>query len=406
MQNLIPFSKSFHPVSDSRYQHAAAIECGNNVAIMQQLKGRKKLVKLIIQAKKNFSTAALFLTLATAAVSGSAFAKAPKCTFLANAPDQHRVVRGDTLWDVSGKFLQHPWCWPQVWDMNREQIKNPHWIYPGQIVYFDRVNGRLGLGKPGANGGMPTVQLSPRVRSSDSGNDAIATVSLDDIKPFLSKPLIIEENELQNAPRIVATQEGRVYLAQGDKAYVRGDLQGHTSFDVFRPGKALKDPATEKILGYEAIYLGAMKLQQQSKSVREPDTMVLLDVKQEMGVGDRLVAQHPTPFINFVPHAPEQLVAAQIMSIYGGVTNAGQGQIVSINHGTKNGIDVGTVLELYRLGRLTIDPTAAGDDKTIKLPDEKYGTLLVFRVFKNISYGLIMQVQDAVQVGDIAKSPE
>lgn len=363
------------------------------------------MVKLIIQARKNFSTAALFLTFAAATVSGSAFAKAPKCTFLANAPDQHRVVRGDTLWDISGKFLQHPWCWPQVWDMNREQIHNPHWIYPGQIVYFDRAAGRLRLGKPGDSGGMPTVQLSPRIRSSEN-NDAIATVSLDEIKPFLSKPLIVEEDELSNAPRIVATQEGRVYLAQGDKAYVRGDLQGHTSFDVFRPGKALKDPTTEQILGYEAVYLGAMKLQQLGKSAQEPHTMVLLDNKQEMGVGDRLVAQQPTPFINYVPHAPEQLVLAQIMSIYGGVTNAGQGQIVSINRGTENGLDVGSVLELYRLGKLTTDPTTTGDDKTIKLPDEKYGTLLVFRVFKHISYGLIMQVQDSVQVGDIARSPE
>lgn len=339
-------------------------------------------------------------------MSGSAFAKAPHCAFLANAPDQHRVVRGDTLWDISGTFLQHPWCWPQVWDMNREQIHNPHWIYPGQIVYFDRVNGRLRLGKPDGSGGIPTVQLSPRIRSTDSGNDAIATVSLDDIKPFLSKPLIVEEDELQNAPRIVATQEGRVYLARGDKAYVRGDLQGHTSFDVFRPGKALKDPATEKILGYEAIYLGAMKLQQLSKSEREPNTMVLLDVKQEMGVGDRLVAQQPTPFINYVPHAPEQLVVAQIMSIYGGVTNAGQGQIVSINRGTEQGLDIGSVLELSRLGEIMNDPTATSGNKTIKLPDEKYGTLLVFRVFKHISYGLIMQVRDSVQVGDIASSPE
>lgn len=373
------------------------------------------MVKLTGQTMKNFSTTALFLAFTAVVVPATAFAQTSsasasreaRCAFLPNAPDQHRVVRGDTLWDISGKFLQHPWCWPQVWGMNREQIRNPHWIYPGQIVYFDRVAGRLRLGQPnGDNSGVPTVHLSPRVRSTEAESDAISAVSLGAIKPFLSKPLIVEENELKDAPRIVATQEGRVYLAAGDKAYVRGDLKGRTTFEAFRPGKPLKDPATQQIIGYEAVYLGTLKLQRPSTSEMEPNTFTVLDAKEEMGVGDRLIAQEPTPFINYAPHAPEKEIAAQIVSVYGGVTQAGQNQIVSINRGAKDSVDVGTVLELYRLGAMVPDRTEGNGKGLIKLPDEKYGTLFVFRVFNNLSYGLIMQVQDSVQIGDVARSPE
>lgn len=374
-----------------------------------------QLVKLTGQTMKNFSTAALFLALASVVLPATTFAAAPaktvagnaRCAFLPNAPDQHVVVRGDTLWGISGKFLQHPWCWPQVWDMNREQIRNPHWIYPGQTVYFDRVAGKLRLGKgAGDNSGVPTVRLSPQVRSTEAGSNAIATIPLSAIEQFLTKPLIVGETELNSAPRIVATQEGHVFLASGDKAYVRGDLNGRTEFEAFRPGKPLTDPASKKIIGYEAVYLGTLKLQRLSKLDNEPHTMIVTNAKEEMGVRDRLLPVEPAPFINYVPHAPEQAVHAQIVSVYGGVSQAGQNQIVSINRGSKDGVDIGAVLELQRLGKLVPDRTEGNGRGLIKLPDEAYGNLLVFRVFDNISYGLVMQVTDTVQVADVAKSPE
>jgi len=341
-----------------------------------------------------------------AQTASAAPAKPAGCAFRDNAPDQHVVVRGDTLWDISGTFLKHPWCWPQVWDMNREQIHNPHWIYPGQIVYFDRATGRLRLGTPdGDDGGIPTVKLSPHVRSTPLSADAIPSIPQSVIEPFLSRPLIVEEDELNTTPRIVATQENHVYLSTGDKAYVRGDLKGHELFDVFRPGKPLHDPATGKVIGYEAAYLGTLKLAQASTAPDEPDTFTVVSSKEEMGVGDRLLPQEPTPLINYVPHVPEKPVDGQIVAIYGGVTQAGQNAIVSVNRGSADGVDVGTVLELYRLGRMVQDPTVK-DKEIIKLPDEKYGTLFVFRVFKHISYGLIMEVRDSAEVGDIARSPQ
>ena len=356
---------------------------------------------------KKFSTAVASFAFAVSALSlvpETASAAAARCEFLANAPDSHLVVRGDTLWGISGKFLQHPWCWPQVWDMNREQIRNPHWIYPGQVVYFDRVNGRLRLGSPSGSG-SGTVRISPQVRIQGLGHDAIPAIAASDIEPFLSQPLIIEENDLQGTPRIVAAQEGHVFLGKNDKAYVRGDLKGDTAFQVFRPGTPLKDPETKKVIGYEAVFLGTVKLDKADPTGASAHVFNVVTTKQEMGVGDRLMAVPPTPIMNYVPHPPEQQTDARIVSIYGGVANAGQNQIVTVNRGKKDGIDVGTVLQLYRFGETIVDRTEGKKEK-IKLPDTEYGSLFIFRVFNSISYGLVMQVRDSVQVGDVAKSPE
>lgn len=357
---------------------------------------------------EKFSTIALKLTaapvFAALALLAGSNVQAASCEFLPNAPDQHAVVRGDTLWDISGKFLQHPWCWPQVWGLNRDQIRDPHWIYPGQVVYFDRAAGRLRLGSRTALGGSPNVRLLPGVRTEGLGVDAVPAIAASMIEPFLSQPLVIEEQQLNDAPRIVATQEGRVFLGKNDKAYVRGDLQGGTSFQAFRPGKPLTDPETGAIIGYEAAYLGTLKLQRAAGAENEAHTFAVVASKEEMGAGDRLLPVPPTPVMNYMPHPPEHPIAARIVSIYGGVTHAGQNQVVAINRGKNDGIDIGTVLELSRFGQLINDPTDKG--RTIKLPDEQYGSLFVFRIFDRIAYGLIMQVTDSVQVGDVARSPE
>jgi hypothetical protein len=363
---------------------------------------------------KKFSTIALSLifplTLSMTAVgqetSNTALpALSSKCQFLPNAPDKHIVVKGDTLWGISGQFLQNPWCWPEVWGMNKEEIRNPHWIYPKQIVYFDRVNGRLRLANPLDGSATGITKLTPQIRSTgNEGINAIPAIPNNLIEPYLSQPLIIEKEEFATAPRIVAAQEGRVYMGKGDKVYVRGDLKNGTSFQVFRPGVALKDPDTREVVGYEAVYIGSVKLERTAKTSDGVDTFTVVSSKEEMGIGDRLVPIPPTPIINYVPHSPEQEVKARVIAVYGGVSVAGQNNIVSINRGSTTGIDVGTVLELGRYGKVIPDKT--NDKKPIRLPDEMYGQLFVFRVFKNISYGLVMQVTDVVNVGDIVRAPE
>jgi len=359
---------------------------------------------------KNFSTVgARFVIAALFAGGVTVGAQAATCDFLPNAPDQHLVVKGDTLWGISGKFLQHPWCWSQVWNLNRAQIANPHWIYPGQIVYFNRRTGRLGLSPDdGSDNGV--TRLSPQERSEDMERDAVPSIPSSVIEPFLTQPLVIEADRLARAPRIVSAGDSHVFLGVKDKAYVRGALDGGSVFQVFRPGKPLTDPDTKKVLGYEAFFLGTMKLVVAAKPGSDVATFEVLSSKEEMGVGDQLVPLPPTPIINYAPHPPAQLTTARVMSIYGGVSYAGQNQIVTINRGALDGLDIGAVLQLYHFGATVPDPTAKtgwfGNAPTIKLPDEQFGELFVFRVFQHISYGLIMQADRPLEVGDVAKSPE
>ena len=364
---------------------------------------------------KNFSTVGTrFAVAALLACAVAGPVQAATCEFRPNAPDQHLVVRGDTLWDISGKFLEHPWCWPQVWGMNRDQIRNPHWIYPGQVVYFDRANRRLTLTRPGsgdADGLSGTTRLSPQIRTEGLGLEAVQSIPSSVIEPFLSMPLIVEENELNNAPRIAALADDRVYLGKDERFYVRGALKGGSAFQVFRPGNALTDPDTGRVIAYEAVYLGSATLQAEAKPGVDVHTFTVSSSKQEMGVGDRLTPAPPTAIRNYVPHQPDRQIGARVLSIYSGVTYAGQNQVVSVNRGSLDGLDVGAVLQLYHFGKTVADPGGnkglMGLGKTmIKLPDEQIGTLFIFRVFKHVSYGLIMQVTQPVEVGDVAKSPE
>jgi nucleoid-associated protein YgaU len=361
---------------------------------------------------KKFSTAGLLFALACTAASAAAAPAdaAPasgNCQFLASAPDQHQVVRGDTLWGISGRFLQHPWCWPQVWGLNREQIANPHWIYPGQVVYFDRASGRLRLGRgAGANddGGVPTVRLSPQTRIEGMGNDAIPAIPASAIEPFLTQPLLIEESTLAGAPRVIRGGEGHVNVGKGDTVYVRGDLNGATVFQVYQPSQPLRDPDTGAILGYEAAYLGIVKLTRAARADNEAHSFVVTTSVREIGPDAQLVPLPPAPIVNYVPHLPQREVGGRIMSVYGGVSNAGQNDVVTVNRGREQGLDTGSVLELYHYGRTVLD-RAAGN-QPVKLPDERYGAVFVFRTFNNVSYGLVMQVTDPVKVGDVARSPE
>lgn len=364
---------------------------------------------------KKFSTIALLLAFsfpafhATQALADEV--KLPKqsgkCSFLPDAPDRHTVVKGDTLWDISGRFLQNPWCWPEVWGMNREEIRNPHWIYPGQIVYFDRVNNRLMLGNPLSSNGDGTARdgkISPQIRTGGISSDAIPSIPASLIEPFLLQPLIVGKDELATAPRIVAAQEGHVNIGKDDKAYVRGDLGDNKLFQVFRPGQALKDPETKAVIGYEAVYVGELKLIRTKQTPDGVDTFVVTSSKEEIGIGDRLRPAPATPIRNYVPHAPERAVNGRVVSIYGGVAQAGQYQVISINRGSRDGLELGNVLKLSHTGKLIKDVTEK--KSIIRLPDEEYGTLFVFRIFENISYGLIMRVTEPVAVGDSVISPE
>lgn len=297
--------------------------------------------------------------------------------------------------------------------MNREQIANPHLIYPGQVLFLVKSNGRARLqlarnvGKAG-----DTVRLSPRVRSSALDAGAIGSVSQKLIEPFLSEAIVLDEDSLAAAPRIVAAQESRVYLSKGELAYARGDFSQATDWRIFRTAKPLRDPVTNEVLGYEARYVGTAELIRQGETRQladgkeeiVPATLRLKDIRVEAGAGDRLSPVPQRNFPNYVPHAPAQPIKGQIIALYGDALYAGQNQIVSLNKGQQDGLEAGHVLALWRDGRRATDRTSENRDE-IKLPDERNGVLFVFRVYSRVSYALLVTVQDVVSPGDRFSEP-
>jgi nucleoid-associated protein YgaU len=353
----------------------------------------------------------------------------PLSELAANAPDNYTVVRGDTLWAISGIFLKSPWRWPELWGMNLSDIKNPHLIYPGQKLYLEKKDGRATLRMtPSVADDAPTdtVRLSPRTRYEPLVSSAIPTLKSHLIEPFLAEPIIVDENGLKLAPRIVAAQDDRVLLTRGDRAYARG--QGNAAlidepdklqkaYRVFRNATPLKDPVTDEVLGYEAQYIGKALLvrsestQQSSGKDGKPRTDIVpatIDIvlaKEEMRVGDRLLPEPAQQLLNYVPHAPLSKVDARIVSVYGSaVVNAAQNQVVVINLGARDGIENGDVMAILKAGARLIDKT----DETrpeLKLPDERNGLLMVFRTFDKLSYGLVLDITDGVKVGDRLVNP-
>ncbi|HET9821801.1 MAG TPA: LysM peptidoglycan-binding domain-containing protein [Burkholderiaceae bacterium] len=329
-----------------------------------------------------------------------------------NAPDSYTVKRGDTLWDISKLYLKSPWRWPQLWGMNLEQIRNPHLIYPGQMLVLDKSGGRarLRVAQPGE--GTTTDKLSPRVRSEPAGDTAIASIPLSLIGPFLTDGTVLSSNELDAAPRVVAAPEGRVLMGKGDRAYVRGELGGVRDWRIFRQAVPLRDPTTQQILGYEARFVGNAAFVREGgtaaadgqPSLPVPATFELQTLKEEVGVGDRLAPIPASDYANFVPHAPAKPLAGQVVQVYGDGLIAGQHQVVSINRGNADGLERGHVLAVLRDGMRAVDTTGSRPEP-IKLPDERHGLMMVFRVFDRVSYALVLQVQQPVQAGDRFAQP-
>ena len=324
-------------------------------------------------------------------------APATNDVFVASAPDSYTVVKGDTLWGIAGRFLKQPWRWPEIWQKNRDQIRNPHWIYPGQTIILDRATGTMRLG--GGASGNGTVKLSPQVRV-ESGREAIPSIPPEAIEPYLTQPLVIESAEMLEAPRIVASKE-RVVLGAGDIAYVAGITDPSINvYQLFRPGRPLKDPDTGAVIAYQADYLGTARVTRPGS----PATITITSSKMEINAGDRLVAASKPVVINYMPHAPAGPISGRVISTYSGVAFAGANMVVAVNRGAQEGLEVGTVLAIKTFGRTLVDKTN-GTRETITLPEERKGLLFIFRVFNHIAYGLITSTTDAVEVGDTVTQP-
>jgi LysM repeat protein len=342
-----------------------------------------------------------------------------------NAPDSYTVVRGDTLWAISGKFLKSPWRWPELWGMNMDLVRNPHLIYPGQTLYLEKIDGmaRLRMGRPGTAEAVGTVRVSPRTRISGVNDGAIPALPPHIIEPFLNEAIIVEDASiLENAPRIVGTTEEKVLLTQGDRAYARGRVAPLVeqeprvdSYRIFRNAVPLRDPVSGRVLGYEAKYLGAAELVRSEGlepvsanggSAVVPATIDIKRAKEEMRIGDRLLPAPPRVLDTYVPRAPAGPVEASIISVYGdAVSLVGQSSVVALNAGAAEGMETGYVLAILKSGLVVQDRSLPGDFTRMKLPDERAGLLMVFRTFEHLSYALVLEVNQAVTLGDRVTSP-
>ncbi len=372
------------------------------------------------------------------------------------APDNYTVKSGDTLWAISSLFLKSAWRWPELWGMNMAEIRNPHRIFPGQQLFLDKSNGRATLRSRQNAEAAPTevVKVSPRTRFESLADTAIPTLKSNLIEPFLAEPMIVDEKTFAQAPRIVATQEGRVLLSKGDRAYARSQIAGDlsmargvsTQYRVFRNATPLKDPGTGAILAYEAQYVGGAELVRPestttivdkegktwwdtvSQKVSDiaalkfsptasdsgsktstqitPATIDIIRSKEEMRTGDRLIPEPAREFTSYQPRAPEKRIeGARIVSVYGSaVANAAQNTVVVISRGASHGLESGHVLAILKDGEAVVDRTDP-TKPTIKLPDERNGLLMVFRTFENVSYALVLTITDGVKVGDHLVNP-
>ncbi len=298
--------------------------------------------------------------------------------------------------------------------MNLDQIRNPHLIYPGQVLLLEKSGDRARLRVAQSGSGAPdnTVKLSPRVRSNLLDNGAIGSIPLHLIGPFLTEAVIFNDDELNRAPRIVAAQEGYVAMSQGQLAYVVGDLGKGSGYRLFREPQPLYDFDTKELLGYEARYVGTAEFVRPGKELVEangkpvvvPSTVSIKSVRMEVNVGDRLAPLPTRDLDAYAPHHPSVPMAGRVLSIYGDALSAGQNQIVALNRGARDGVERGHVLALWRQGQRQTT-SLDGRNTVLQLPNEPNGLLFVFSVFERASYALILSVNVPVFPGDSFTQP-
>jgi len=335
-------------------------------------------------------------------------------------PDRYTVQRGDTLWGIAGKFLKDPWRWPEIWRMNREEVRNPHLIYPGDVIVLDRVNGqwRLSLERP-------LTRLSPTVRSSPIDPEAVPSIPAGEIDAYLTRPIITGPGGLQGAAEIVAARDARAIRGEGDVIYVAGmDPAGGELWNIYRRGRTFTSPDGKEVLGIEQRFLGTAKVERFAdvatvalvNAIQENvATVRIVNAKEEIINGDRLVPAPRGTLMSYAPHPPTRPIQAEIIATDRDAIEAGRGWIVTLDKGSSDGLDVGTVLAVYRVVPLIPDPRSVErpidqpnlflPDRYIKVPDERIGLVFVFRVFERVSYALVLNTTDPVVVGNYTRNP-
>ena len=318
-------------------------------------------------------------------------------------PDSYRVMEGDTLWDISGKFLENPWMWPEIWQVN-PQIDNPHLIYPGDVVSLVYMDGRPRLnverGQQTVKLAPGTEKLSPRIRYEQVAA-AIPAIPLDAINSFLTGSRIVMPDEYDRAPYVLAGEDGRLVTGAGDFLYARGQINPEVPvYGIYRKGKSFRDPKTGEFLGYQALDVGSVKVAAINDDIA---TMDITRTSQEIRIEDRLLPNADRAVEStFYPKAPDQDVEGVIMTVEGGVTQVGRMNVVAINKGTRDSLKAGDVLAIHKDGKIVKDRVTG---RPVKLPDERAGLLMVFRVFDKMSFGIVLDATRPLAINDKVSNP-
>lgn len=308
------------------------------------------------------------------------------------APDRYIVVPGDTLWSIAGKFLKDPYRWGELWRMNQDDLRNPHRIYPGQVVVLDKSNATPHLT-------LETIKMQPH-QYVEPLKKEISSIPPQAIEPFLTEPLVLDQNVLDPAARIIAIQDGRVIAGAGDRVFVTNVKQVVRDWQVFRAGKPMVDPDSNEVLGHEAIYLGRAQLTREG----DPAEFQLRASTQEIDIGDHLLPAPHSDVISYIPRAPEKQILGRIIGVKGGVNYAGRNSVVAINRGKADGVELGHVFAAELAGK-AVENRFKGEKQTFQLPDQKNGLIFVFRVFNRVSYALVMNSTKPVSLGDSIRTP-
>ncbi|MEJ2425295.1 MAG: LysM peptidoglycan-binding domain-containing protein [Candidatus Thiodiazotropha sp.] len=309
-------------------------------------------------------------------------------------PERYTVVKGDTLWDISAMFLRDPWLWPEIWYVN-PQVENPHLIYPGDELVLTYLDGRPILRVNRKN------KLSPRIRATPL-DQAIPTIPIDAIEPFLTRPYVVDEHELDSAPYIIHFLDDHIVGGGGISYYARSIMDDdYKHYAIVRPGKPYKDPDTNEILGYEAQYIGASEL----RRTGDPAKLFINSSEMEALIGDRLIhTEEEEPLIDFQPKVPDGDIEGRIIAVLNGVSQIGQYNVVVLNKGANVGLEPGHVLEILQGGNEVRD-IIKGRGETVTLPLEKAGMLMVFRTFEKVSFALVMDATKPLHVLDWVRPP-
>jgi hypothetical protein len=309
-------------------------------------------------------------------------------------PNEYVVQVGDTLWDIAATFLKDPWFWPEIWYVNPD-IENPHLIYPGDVLGLVYIDGQTRV----TNVRASTYRMSPQARVTPL-SEAVASIPFESVASFLSSGVILEKSQADALPYLLETRGDHLIASAGNEVYVRGITNDapSTRYNVIYVGKPLVDPDDNRLIGYHGKMIGEGSL----RRTGDPATVALTSSSQEAKMGDRFLPASVDVPLNFFPRAPSGDIDGRIIFVDGGVTQIGQYQVVVMNRGSSNGLSVGDVLAVFKAGGVVKDRVKGGK---VRLPDEEAGTVMVFKTYDRISYGLVMEATDAIHLLDAVRNP-